>query len=146
MRSESFQQCANHATENDKVAVENFYKSHHRARDIIKAPDGYHYIVVKNYITQNSEGKPATTSSIVAQQLQNANDMYKNSPYQFVMDTTEIIVSDVYYNYPLFQKESEITATYNKWDKINVYWSNSLCTSGNECYCGYAYYPWSSIK
>ena len=72
--------------------------------------------------------------------------MYSTGPYQFVLDTTETIVSDQDYDFNLFSRDAAFSAQYNRPDRLNVYWLNSLCSSSGGCYCGYAYYPWYSLR
>lgn len=134
----------------DKRALEAFYNEHperrpselvNKKRDQQARP--FRYAVVQNFVMADGQGKTSISAQNVAMQVAQANRLYDQWNYKFILAPTQTIQSADYFNYNhLWMQDDHFKNTWNRDDAFNTYWFNNLCTETSGCYCGYAFYPW----
>jgi len=99
------------------------------------------YVPIKAHIVRTSGGTGGLTVAELTAAIANMNTFYINANMQFYLcDGIHYIDDNTYYDFNQTQ-EAALHAAHGVANLINIYFCNSVTSSGGSSLCGYAYFP-----
>jgi PKD repeat protein len=145
-QTSGIEECGFHPTPQQIQQVENDADYQKARQDYLynssqRALPPLTYIPIKAHITRTNSGIGGLTVAQLNSALANMNSYYLNAGMQFYLcDGVNYINNDLYYNFNQ-TSEAAMHAAHGVANAINIYFCNSVTSSGGSALCGYAYFP-----